>query len=197
MTTKPDPLLEDIDALKALVLAQRVEIQSHATEVEHLNLIIARLKRMQFGRRSEKLDHEVEQLELRREELQIAQTNSASSKPDTDEKAIPVRRPLPEHLPRENVVHQPDCQCPDCGTAMRQVGEDVAEVLEHVSVHFRVIRHVSPKLACPACERIVQVAAPARPIARGMAGAGIARAHLDLEVCRPFAALPAGPDLRP
>ena len=174
MATEPDPLPEDIDALKALVIAQRTQLNVHASEIEHLKLIIAKLKRMQFGRRSEKLDHEVEQLELRLEELQIAQTQTpAASNPNTDEKTKPVRRPLPEHLPRENVVHQPACNCPDCGAAMRQIGEDVSEVLEHVSAHFRVIRHVRPKLACPACERIVQVAAPARPIERGMAGPGL------------------------
>lgn len=166
MASETHDLPDDVDALKQLVLA-------HRSEVEHLKLIIAKLKRMQFGCRSEKLDHEVEQLELRLEELQIAQTNSAPAQPDTDEKAKPARRPLPDHLPRENVVHEPACNCPDCGSTMRKIGEDVSEVLEHVSAHFRVIRHVRPKLACPACERIVQVAAPARPIARGVAGPGL------------------------
>ena len=167
MADNTNELPDDVAALKQLVLAQRAAIQSHATEIEHLKLIIAKLKRMQFGRRSEKLDHEVEQLELRLEELQIGETLSpAASKPNTDEKAKPARRPLPDHLPRDNVVHEPACHCPDCGLTMRKIGEDVAEVLEYVSAHFRVIRHVRPKLACPACERIVQVAAPARQIGR-------------------------------
>lgn len=167
MADQNNDLPDDVDALKQLVLA-------HRSEVEHLKLIIAKLKRMQFGRRSEKLDHEVEQLELRLEELQIGATPSpTASKPNPDEKAKPARRPLPDHLPRDNVIHEPACNCPDCGLAMRKIGEDVSEVLEHVSAHFRVIRHVRPKLACPACERIVQMAAPARPIARGMAGPGL------------------------
>ena len=55
---------------------------------------------------------------------------------------------------------------------MRKIGEDVAEVLEQVSAHLRVICHVRPRLACPACERNVQVAVPARPIARGGEGRG-------------------------
>jgi transposase len=173
-TTESDTLPDGLEALKALVIAQRTQLHVHASEIEHLKLIIAKLKRMQFGRRSEKLDHEVEQLELRLEELQIGETQSpAARKPNTDAKVKPVRRPLPDHLPREHVVHQPAGCCPDCGAAMRKIGEDVSEVLEHVSAHFRVIRHVRPKLACPACERIVQVAAPARPIERGMAGPGL------------------------
>jgi transposase len=56
---------------------------------------------------------------------------------------------------------------------MRQIGEDVAEVLDYVPARFRVIQHVRPKLACPVCERIVQVPAPSRPIERGLAGAGL------------------------
>src|SRR5436190_22775835 len=56
---------------------------------------------------------------------------------------------------------------------MRKFGEDVAEILDYVPARFRVIQHVRPKLACPACERIVQMEAPSRPIERGMAGAGL------------------------
>jgi transposase len=53
------------------------------------------------------------------------------------------------------------------------LGEDVSEMLEYVPSSFRVIRHVRPKLSCPRCERIVQVEAPSRPIARGLAGSGL------------------------
>ena len=169
-----DELPDDIEALKALVITQRAQLHSHLTEIEHLKLLIAKFKRMQFGRRSEKLDREVEQLELRLEELQSAEAQvTLASNVRTQEKAKPVRRPLPEHLPREQVVHEPACNCPDCGVAMRKIGEDVSEVLERVREHFRVIRHVRPKLACPGCERIVQIEAPSRPIARGLAGAGL------------------------
>ena len=160
-------LPDDIDALKALVLAQRAE-------VERLKLIIAKLKRMQFGRRSEKLDQQIDQFELRLEELQSAQAQAtAPAEAKAAEKTQPVRRPLPEHLPRERVVHQPACSCPDCGGAMRQIGEDVSEVLDYVPARFRVIRHVRPKLACTACERIVQLPAPLRPIDRGVASAAL------------------------
>ena len=62
------------------------------------------------------------------------------------------------------------CGCTACGGRLRQIGEDVAEQLEYVPAHFKVIRHVRPKLACVACEAIFQAAAPSRPIARGLAG---------------------------
>jgi transposase len=167
MPAESDDLPDSVEALKQLVRAQRAE-------VEHLQLIIAKLKRMQFGRRSEKLERAVEQLELRLEELQSAEAQvAAARKPGTDEKTKPVRRPLPEHLPRKQIVHAPACNCPDCGAAMRKIGEDVSEVLDFVPASFRVIRHVRPKLACPMCERIVQVEAPSRPVDRGLAAAGL------------------------
>ena len=177
---KHDDLPEDIEALKALLLAAREELDaknaelcSHAAEIERLKLLVAKLQRLQFGRRSEKLDREIEQLQLRLEELQVLSQPAPSRKPATEEKTQPVRRALPEHLPREEHVHEPACECPDCGAAMRRIGEDVSEVLEYVPERFKVIRHVRPKLACPACERIVQVEAPSRPIPRSYAGPGL------------------------
>jgi transposase len=166
MTAAPDDLPNDIEQLKRLVL-------SHRTEVEHLKLVIAKLRRAQFGRRSEKLDREITQLELRLEDLLVTAAPAPVSAPDKCVREAPVRKPLASHLPRQEVVHQPPGCCPDCGSTMRRIGEDVSEVLDYVPEHFRVIRHVRPKLACVSCERIVQETAASRPIARGMAGAGL------------------------
>ena len=63
--------------------------------------------------------------------------------------------------------------CPDCGGELKQLGEDISEILEYVPAHFKVIRQVRPKLACACCERIVQAQAPSRPIERGIAGPGL------------------------
>jgi transposase len=173
MSAEHAPIPEDLEALKALVLAQQSLLSDRAVEIEHLKLIIAKLQRLQFGARSEKLDREIEQLELRLEELQVSAVRAPSNTVEKSVAPAPVRRPLPEHLSRTRVEHTPACACPDCGAAMRKIGEDVAEVLDYVPARFRVIQHVRPKLACPACERIVQVEAPSRPIARGLAGAGL------------------------
>ena len=86
---------------------------------------------------------------------------------------MPVRRPLPEHLPREAVVHPAPCTCPDCGSALRKIGEDVTETLDYLPGRFKVVRHVREKLVCRACETVVQPPAPYHPIARGRAGAGL------------------------
>jgi transposase len=183
MNAEHAALPDDIDALKALIVAQQALLSERAVEIEHLNLIIAKLKRLQFGRRSEKMDREIEQLELRLEELQVSAVAEAPISAEKSPARTPVRRPLPEHLPRTRVEHTPACACPDCGAAMRRIGEDVAEMLEYVPERFRVIQHVRPKLACPACERIVQMEAPSRPIARGLAGPGLLAHVLVAKYC--------------
>lgn len=56
-------------------------------------------------------------------------------------------------------------------------------MLEYVPASFRVIRHVRPKFACSRCDTIVQANAPARPIARGLAGAGLLAHVLVAKYC--------------
>ena len=70
----------DPEALKALVFAkhsesleQHKELISNTHEIEHLKLVIEKYRRMIFGRKSEKLTRELEQLDLRLEELEATQ----------------------------------------------------------------------------------------------------------------------------
>ncbi|GAB6852907.1 hypothetical protein JCM10599A_67110 [Paraburkholderia kururiensis] len=174
MSAAPTDLPDDIDALKAMVASLREQLSSRAIEIEHLKLTIAKLRRMQFGRKSEKLDRQIEQLELRLEDVQADEgsadmaTAAAVKRPNREGAG---RKPLPDHLEREERIHLPaDDDCPDCGGQLKPLGEDVAEQLEYVRAHFRVIRHRRPKLACACCDRIVQAAAPSRPIDRGIPG---------------------------
>ncbi len=179
----PADLPNDIAALKALLFAQdelveglREQLNARAVEIEHLKLQLAKLRRMQFGRKSEKLDHQIEQLELQLEDLQADEAEAAREMPAVDQapRKKSVRRPLPAHLPRDEKVYAPTFDaCPACGGSLRHLGEDVAEQLEFVPASFRVIRHVRPKLACSCCDVIVQAPAPSRPIERGIAGPGL------------------------
>jgi len=167
--------------LRALILAQHQQLLSRESEIAHLKLLITKLQRMQFGRKSEKLQRQIQQLELRLEELQAnrEETNPAESPTATPPILItapagkPARRALPEHLPRETETHAPKQAKCDCGGELRKLGEDVSEVLEYVPDHFKVIRHVRTKLSCTKCDCIVQAAAPSRPIERGVAGPGL------------------------
>lgn len=66
------------------------------------------------------------------------------------ERRQPVRRPLPEHLPREEIIHTPAEICPGCGgTHFSRLGEDFTEVLEKIPARLKVIRHVRPKILLP------------------------------------------------
>lgn len=168
MRDQPSQNSDELTVLKAL-------LNTREQEIAHLKLLVAKLRRQQFGRRAESLDG-LTQFELGLDE--IARALGTDTTPITDtprvERERPVRKPLPAHLPREVEVHQPaSCQCPDCGNALRRIGEEVSEQLEYIPARFKVIRHVRPKFACTRCDVIVQADAPSRPIARGLAGAGL------------------------
>ena len=186
MTIDLANLPTDTQALQAMVRALAGEKEALARDahlkaltIEQLKAQIAKLKRMQFGKSSEKVTREIAQLELALDELHEDEGNRAAKRPAAvqalNEKPLekPYRKPLPEHLPREEEVHEPSCTCPNCGAAMRKLGEDVTEVLEYVPSSFKVIRHVRPKLSCRVCETIVQQPMPSLPIERGKPGPGL------------------------
>ena len=182
--TLPDLDRLDNEALKALVVEQREQhlkaLSSKTQQVEHLQLIIEKLRRMIFGAKSERAVIQVEQFELELEETETEQAaveediETLASEAEPALKFRPSRKPLPAHLPREVVTHHPeqDC-CPDCGGQLRNFGEDVAEILEYIPANFKVIRHVRPKFTCKQCERVVEAPAPSRTIERGLVGPGL------------------------
>jgi transposase len=182
--TLPDLNTLDLAALRVLILAQHEQLlskdeqlASRDSEIEHLKLLIAKLRRQQFGRKSEKVERQIEQLELRLGELEASRAEREVRQDAgsvTSERARPVRRALPAHLPREERrVLPPQKKCPDCGGELKHLGEDVSEILERVPEHFQVIRQVRPKLACCGCDKIVQAEAMSRPIAGSFAGPGL------------------------
>ncbi len=139
---------------------------------------------MKYGRSSEQLEHA--QLELIGGMVAAPVHEPASNdtliEPGRTKRAAkprPSLRELPEHLPRRTVVHAPPsgsdggCNCQACGRALREIGQDISEVLDYEPGSFHVVRHVRPRLACTGCATVTQAAAPSRPVARGMAGAGL------------------------
>lgn len=167
MSIAADNTPDDSTSLKALVAAQR-------SEIEHLKLLVAKLQRQQFGRRAEHLDISPDQFILGLDSLlQEPPTPLAPTSDNPPNRRRPKRKPLPAHLPREIEVHGILGGCPDCGGQLNYIGEDVSEQLEYVPARFKVIRQVRPKLACPCCHTLHQTAAPERPIARGTAGPGL------------------------
>ena len=161
------------------LVAKDAQIFSHTLLIERLKLEILRLRRLQYGRRSEKREQEIEQLELWVEELEAGDAQRADLLAEQKLSALTVdlskpRRVFPAHLPRETQTIMPSQECcPDCGGALKHLSDDISEMLELEPVRFKVIRQVRPKLACARCDTIVQAPAPARPIERGMAGPGL------------------------
>jgi transposase len=185
--TPYDVVLPDLDALDseklkalviekhALVIEKEATLASHHDEIQRLKLFIAKLQRMHFGPSSERLAHQIDQLELQLEELETTKTAKPTTMASQSLPAAqPARKPLPPRLPRETETLSPkETSCADCGGALKHLGEDVSEMLEFVPGHFKVIRTVRPKLACNRCDAIVQEPAPHRPIDRGLAGPGL------------------------
>jgi transposase len=174
------------DALIALLLARdaaAAEAQSRyetaQAEVDKLHLLIKQMQRALYGRRSEKLDPD--QLQLALEDVEQALGTAAAALDDAGaastargaRSSSPARRnrgALPVHLPREEVVIEPEARaCPCCGGALHVIGEDVSEQLDVVPAQFRVRVIRRPRYGCRACEGApVQAPAPARLIDGGL-----------------------------
>ena len=177
----PAALRHFASALQHDLAVLEATIQAQTLLVEKLKHQLAVLRRARFGRSSEKLDAQVEQLELligdieeSAAEAQATIARSAAPVPVAAERKPSVRVPLPAHLPTETIVHEAPCVCPGCGgTAFGRIGADEREVLEYVPARFRRILHVRPKMSCRACETIVQAPMPGLPIEKGRPGPGL------------------------
>src|SRR5271169_4429720 len=114
-----------LEAAEALVLSQKLQL-------EKLRFEIACLKRQRYGRSSEQLDQQLTQMQLSIEDLEasLAQKPVHIRPVPKEPQVKPVRRPLPAHLAREEIVHDCPCTCPACGGELRRLGEDVSEMLE-------------------------------------------------------------------
>ena len=180
-----DALPDDLDALRALVSCLSSERDAAIEECrrvreqnDRLHHLLRQLQRAQFGRRSERLDHEQMQLALEDIETTIAEQDAQEDKKDTAETTADAQRKkrcanrgsLPAHLPRIHVTLVPEiAACPCCHGAMHVIGEHTAERLDVIPAQYRVIVTHRPQYACRACEQgVVQTPAPERLIKGGL-----------------------------
>ena len=194
MEAARDDLPEDIDTLKAALLAERARAAQVAAElavakakssddqalIAHQQLQIAKLTRALYGPRSERTVRLLDQMELGFEELESAASEDEIAAEIAAAKTTnvvaftrkrPSRQPFPEHLPRERVVEPGPTSCLCCGGArLRKLGEDITETLEVIPRQWKVIQHVREKFTCRDCEKISQAPAPFHVVARGWAG---------------------------
>ncbi len=159
------------------------EVYAKTLHIEQLKAQLAVLRRARFGRSSEKLDRDIDQLELAIGDLEEGKAQHDAGRGAASPvagvvksgaqplKGVPVRKALPVHLPRERIDHPAACICPACGgTRLTCIGTDEREVLEYVPSHFKVIVHARPKMSCRDCETITQPPLPSLPIERGIPG---------------------------
>src|ERR1700744_695803 len=172
-------LPDDVELLKALLVEARSLLAERDVEIDHLKAQIDKLRRMQFGRKSEQFQRQIETLETQLEDpaagrgvadverAQARGANASSSNATTDEAAS--RQALAAHLAREDHVREPESSCPDCGQQMQVLGEDVSEQLARVAAAFKVVRTIRRKFVCPCCSTIRQPPMPGLPIGRSIA----------------------------
>ena len=164
------------DLVQARALASCTEAM-----VKELKLEIAKLRRDKYGISSERRARLIDQLELQLEDLEVTASEDALSAEQAAQdktstvraftRRKPVRKPFPEHLPRERVVVEAPTNCTCCGSdRIVKMGEDITETLEIIPRQWKVIQTVREKFTCRTCEKISQPPAPFHVIPRGWAG---------------------------
>ena len=174
-------MLRDVVAVAAQEqVALQGAVQEREAENDKLRLLIQRLLRNRFGRRSEQLSPDQLQFGLEDLEQSIAESEAAQEAAARSEEQRQKRRAarlqrnhgaLPSHLPRyEIVIDVAHDACPCCGGALHAIGELRTEQLDIVPSQLRVRVTRRPRYACRTCEGAIVVAsAPERPIDGGMA----------------------------
>ena len=167
-------------ASQARAVAAEAKVSDAQAQIAALTLMIEKLRRALYGRRSERTERLVGQLELELDELSASATEddlAAETAPGRTsqvkgfERRRPSRKPFPEHLPRERVVVPAPASCTCCGsTHLSKVGEDVTETLEVIPRRWKVIQTVREKFTCRDCEKLSQPPAPYHTVPRGWAG---------------------------
>ncbi|RSZ23858.1 IS66 family transposase, partial [Variovorax beijingensis] len=154
------------------------EIAFKQAAIDKLTHEMAVLKRLKFAAKSEAFNAEQKSLleetidadlaPMERELEELATVPSAQR-----EKQQPKRQPLPAHLPRREIRHEPESTTCACGCTLQRIGEDVAEKLDYHPGVFTVERHVRGKWVCTKCETLVQA-----PVAPHIIDKGIPTARL-------------------
>ena len=171
------------EQLSVLLVEQEVrladkdkELHWRQTRIDQLTHELALHKRWRFGVKTEHWPVEQRQLfedtldaDLAAMETELAQLATTPAKPKGQAK----RLPLPAHLPRTEIRHEPDSTTCACGCQLRRIGEEVAEKLDYTPGTFTVERHIRGKWVCSACETLIQAPVPAQVIDKGIPTSGL------------------------
>lgn len=165
-------LPEDPEELRRFTALLLAEVKSQAMLIEKLRHQLAGHRSHRCGTSSETIEQL--QLALETTEISIAKMTAKLQLPDEEEKDKPKRRPIPDHIPRQEIELTTGGEdCAHCGVTLCRLGEDVTEEMEYVPGRFIVNRIVRPRMACSGCDAFTQAPLPSRPIERGRPGAGL------------------------
>lgn len=160
------------------ITRQDQELRYKQLKIEQLTHEMAVLKRWKFAARSEQLHgaqgsllEEAIEADLEAIAMELAALHTVE--PVSPPKDQPKRTPLPAHLPRVEVRHEPERTVCGCGCAMKRIGEDVSEKLDYTPGVFVVERHIRGKWACAKCQTLIQAPVPAAVIDKGLPTAGL------------------------
>jgi len=154
------------------------EINYKQLKIDQLTHEMAVLRRWKFAARSEQLHGTQrslldETLEADLEAIAVELAALTSPERVQPRQDTPRRSPLPAHLPRVDVRHEPAQTVCGCGCAMKRIGEDVSEKLDYTPGVFHVERHIRGKWACARCQTLIQAPVPAQVIDKGVPTAGL------------------------
>src|SRR4051794_27125121 len=171
--TTADTLPGDMPGLRATALALIAERDELLRRIERMHHIIRKFQRAQFGRHSERLDPDQLQRALEEREIARAREQAATEQQGTAPhlRTEPgKRKSLPAHVPRVEVVIEPDTtSCPCCGGNMHVIGEEKSERLDVIPAQHRILVTRRPKYGCRACVgALVQAPPPEPPIRAGL-----------------------------
>jgi len=164
--------------LRALAARLITEVRHKQATIEKLTHEMAVLKRLKFAARSEAFTGEQrslleEAIDADLEALSREIEREQPIPPRTNSNEQPKRQPLPAHLPRREICHEPASTVCGCGCQLKRIGDDVAEKLDYTPGVFTVERHVRGKWVCAKCETLVQVPVPAHVIDKGLPTTGL------------------------
>jgi len=176
MTDDEQSLPNDIEQLKAMLLAERKQSAQQAARLVFLEEQFRLAQQQRFGASSE--GHPTQGDLFNETEAELDVTEDTVESTPTTVKKKPVRQKLPKDLDREVIIHdlrdeEKICTC--CGKALHQMGELRSEKLEFIPAKVKVIEHVRLKYRCRTCEKegistkIKSAPVPPTPIAKGFA----------------------------
>jgi transposase len=179
LATMDAPQLRELAATLIETLASKDrELHYRQVKIDRLTHEMAVLKRWKFAARSEQWHGAQgslleESIEADLEAIGVELAALRRPEPTPPAKDQPRRSPLPAHLPRVDVRHEPDHTVCACGCAMKRIGEDVSEKLDYTPGLFKVERHIRGKWACAKCQTLIQAPVPAQVIDKGVPTAGL------------------------